>query len=333
MLGRKWAARVQRATWLVLLCSSTAWAQGASVSNADPAQIRTAQERFEAASRLYDDGRFAEALSAFRESYGVVASPNSSLMVGRCLVKLDRVVEAVHQFETTIEIAGSIPEQQTKYEKTAAAARRELNALSDRVGRVSIEVTGASAAVHVSIDGEPIADGELGRPVVVATGKHTIAASSQGASAERAVDVAPRADEHVTLDLSQRLPSAEAPHPAASAASATSSPPLRTWAYVAGGIGAAGLVTFGVFGILNNAKYGSLKDDCKNQLCPASRADDIDTGRMYQTTANVGLGVAIVGLGAGVALYVLSGRSSTPARAASHAPGLALAPFALQGRF
>ena len=81
---------------------------------------------------------------------------------------------------------------------------------------------------------------------------------------------------------------------------------MRTWSYVAGGVGAAGIVTFGVFGLLNNSKHSKLEDECKNGVCPSSLESDKNTGQTYQTVANVGLVVGIVGLGTGTALYLLS---------------------------
>ena len=80
----------------------------------------------------------------------------------------------------------------------------------------------------------------------------------------------------------------------------------RTWAYIAGGVGAAGIVTFGVFGAMNRSKFNSLEDDCPNSVCLTDRSDDIDAGKRYQTIANVGLVVGVVGLGTGTVLYLLS---------------------------
>jgi hypothetical protein len=109
-----------------------------------------------------------------------------------------------------------------------------------------------------------------------------------------------------------------APEPAPAPVAAPAPPPappeddgpdhasLRTAAYVAGGIGAAGFITFGVFGALNQSKFGDLQDSCPGSVCPADLQSDIDAGRTYQTVANVGVVVGIVGVATGATLFVLS---------------------------
>ncbi|MEO8877009.1 MAG: hypothetical protein ABI461_15560, partial [Polyangiaceae bacterium] len=81
---------------------------------------------------------------------------------------------------------------------------------------------------------------------------------------------------------------------------------LRPYAYVAGGIGAAGLLTFVIAGVLSNSTYGDLQNTCGNAACPASMSDEISRGKTEQTIANVGLVFAILGVGTGAALYVIS---------------------------
>jgi hypothetical protein len=81
---------------------------------------------------------------------------------------------------------------------------------------------------------------------------------------------------------------------------------LRPYAYVAGGIGAAGVITFAIAGALANAKYSRLQSDCNNGPCPPSKADDISSGRTQQTIANVGLVVGLVGIAAGTTLFIVS---------------------------
>jgi len=94
-------------------------------------------------------------------------------------------------------------------------------------------------------------------------------------------------------------------------------PDMRTWAYIAGGVGVAGIATFAIFGAMSNSKNSKLQDNCTNNVCPADLKDDRDAGKRYQTIANIGLAVGIVGLGAGTALYLLSGKKE---KAALHHP-------------
>jgi hypothetical protein len=110
--------------------------------------------------------------------------------------------------------------------------------------------------------------------------------------------------------------------------------PLRTWAYVAGGVGVAGLATFGIFGAMSNSAYNSLDSSCPNHACPPGKQSDVDAGKRDQTIANVGLVVGVVGLGAGVTLFIVSGHGKQE-KAGSEAMRVAVGPgsVGVDGRF
>ena len=112
-------------------------------------------------------------------------------------------------------------------------------------------------------------------------------------------------------------PTAPAPAEAASSSSGSS---LRTWAYVAGGVGVAGLSTFGIAGVLAKSTYDDLNGACHGGPCPTGKQGEIDSGKTQQTVANVGLVVGAAGLAAGVTLFVISLPKSEP----SPAPATAL---------
>lgn len=73
----------------------------------------------------------------------------------------------------------------------------------------------------------------------------------------------------------------------------------------AAGVGAAGLVSFGVFGSLARSRYSSLQNHCSPLPCPESETGHVESGRDYQWVANVSLAVGITGAIAAVTLYVL----------------------------
>jgi hypothetical protein len=94
-------------------------------------------------------------------------------------------------------------------------------------------------------------------------------------------------------------------------------PHRRTTAYVAGGIGVAGALSFGVFGLLNHAKYSDVQDECSHDLCSDDVREDAERGHTYQTIANVGLIVGVVGLGTAVALVLTEPDGATARRSAT----------------
>jgi hypothetical protein len=99
-------------------------------------------------------------------------------------------------------------------------------------------------------------------------------------------------------------PPSEVPlEPAPEAADDAGEPgPLRPYAYVAGGVGAAGLIGWAVLGAIGKGEENDLRDTC-SPSCTKSQVDGVETKYLL---ADISLGVGIVGLGAGVALFFLS---------------------------
>jgi hypothetical protein len=85
----------------------------------------------------------------------------------------------------------------------------------------------------------------------------------------------------------------------------------NTLAYVALGIGGAGLVVGGVTGFLALGKKGDLKG-CVDTKCPSSQQDTLDSATSMATVSTVGFAVGFVGVGVGVVL-LLTGNSSSSA--------------------
>ncbi|HEY6460749.1 MAG TPA: hypothetical protein VIY73_11385, partial [Polyangiaceae bacterium] len=116
--------------------------------------------------------------------------------------------------------------------------------------------------------------------------------------------------------FSADTPAAPPPPPEAPVSSSPTSP-LRTWAYVAGGVGVAGLVTFTIAGVMARSTYDDLNGACHGGPCPPDKDGEISSGKTQQTLANVGLVIGIAGIAAGATLFVLSmPRGSASASAA-----------------
>jgi hypothetical protein len=92
--------------------------------------------------------------------------------------------------------------------------------------------------------------------------------------------------------------------------------PLRSWAYVSGGIGAAGLLTFGIAGLMARSTYDDLNGACHGVACPPDKAGEVSSGKAEQTLADVALAVGIAGVAAGATLFALSLPRKTPSSSA-----------------
>lgn len=281
-----------------------------------------AQKTFEAGTKLYDAHRYKEALTALRASYQILSSPNSHLMIARCLREMGSTREAYREFQAVVAEA---KEKGDKYASTASAAAEEGDDLKQKLGflTVTLHATGSPDGVKVKIGDEALEPSAVGTPVPVDPATLVVTAeAADGSSARAEVSVAAGASQTVELTLASPSPDAPPPpppkeEPKVVVDTSGSGAPLRTWAYVAGGVGVAGLATFAIFGSMSNSKYNDLKDACPTGAC-AGHQDDIDAGKTDQLIANIGLGVGIVGLGVGTALFFIGGKSdSTEGRAAA----------------
>ncbi|MCA9592495.1 MAG: hypothetical protein KC776_04265 [Myxococcales bacterium] len=287
--------------------TGSAFAQGANLESATAEQKSTAQKAFIAGAKAAEKGDHEAALASFRESYGAVASPNSHLMVARELVALNRLEEAYVEFDNTIPEAEAAAKVDAKYEQAATAAQKERDDLAAKLALLTLNVSGTAPGDVVKVRGKEIPQSDWSKPLPVMPGMVRVELV-QASGKETVKEINAEAGSAPTIDLA---PEVAAPPPppkdeGTKVSTDSSKWDMRTWSYVAGGVGAAGIVTFGVFGLLNNSKHSKLEDECKNGVCPSSLESDKNTGQTYQTVANVGLVVGIVGLGTGTALYLLS---------------------------
>ena len=139
------------------------------------------------------------------------------------------------------------------------------------------------------------------------------------ADVTRSVTLGAGASTALTIDAQSGASDAPAAvaTPETPAAAPTRGVPLRTWAYVAGGVGVAGIATFALFGAMALSSHHDLQTACGAGPCPPSKADEISSGRTKETIANVGLAFGIVGLAAGTTLFVISLKKESPSSSAA----------------
>jgi hypothetical protein len=172
----------------------------------------------------------------------------------------------------------------------------------------------AATGVVVTIDGAPHAPGLDGKPIELDPGEHNLRFELAGA---RPIEKREFLEKGAgARELHLLFESAESSQQVVvagdvSSAERTSKTNLRPYAYVAGGVGAAGLIGFAVFGAMGKGKQSDLEKTCS----PACTQDQIDSVKSKFLIADISLGVGIVGLGTGVALFLLSQPSKAdPAR-------------------
>jgi hypothetical protein len=283
----------------------------------------------------FQEGAAAEALSEFERSYGAVKSPNSHLMIGKAMIDLGRYVDAHRELSETIQEAKAAEAIDPKYAQTRQAAEEELVRVDAQVVKLTVSVSGVGENAVVRVNDKDYQQNELADGVVVVPGplrltlvdgSDELASQSLKGRAGESLDVAltPTAaaagDESDTTEPAQR-PTEKRPFPH-----------RRETAYVAAGLGIGGALTFGVFGLLNNSKFSDVEAECDDNRCPRELQDDADRGHTYQTIANVGLVVGLVGLGTAVTLLLTEEETGSARRTATRV-SLGPGQISLQGRF
>lgn len=292
-------------------------AAGAPITSASAAQKKTASQHFIAGMKASQAGDPTQALNEFQASYDAVASPNSDLMIARTLETLGRLGQAYVAYSRTVDEANAASQTDPKYKRTAKAAESERDQLKSRVAFVSVTVSGATANDQLVVAGRTIAHSDWAQPIAVTPGSVQLELrSANGKAQTRTVNATAGATSNVSLSSGPaQTPPGTSPLPPEASGTQNST---RTLAYIAGGVGAAGLVTFTIFGLLDNSKYSDLQNACRNNVCPANRQSDANTGKTYQTVANVGLGVGIVGLATGAVLYFVSSKKERASASTPH---------------
>jgi hypothetical protein len=192
------------------------------------------------------------------------------------------------------------------------------------------------AAVTVTIDGAPLADHLDGTALVVDPGEHKLAFQATGmAPLEKTIVLQPGDKNHheaIVLSPSAPIAPPPPPPPPPAAPPPAAAPPIP--AYVALGVGGAGLVAGVLFtGLWASAKHDG--DSACSQGCPSQTASMWESKQSTDTVGlAVGYGVAAIGAGVGIWLLLDQPKPPPPPPAGlSVSPRVGLGWAGLEGTF
>ena len=269
-----------------------------SLARAEP----TKEEQAEAktllvdGSNLFKQERYEDALAKLERSYELVPSPNSALMIARCLVKLDRPVQAYEHFQRAEREASTRLEEQPRYRPTLEAAKSEGQAVRDTLGSVVVRVSDAPPGTVVELQGkkQPLEQGEatlLGKPGPA----ELVVRTPDGKTIARSVEL--QAGGEATLSIVMERPKKRSKPPP------PEKKPLPWQAVAALAAGGVAVVAFGLsigFGVHGTQIYNRLERECAPR-CGPEHAEDIEEGERAGIVANVSLAIGLVGVATGVA--------------------------------
>ncbi len=259
--------------------------------NDDDVTVR-ARSLFKAGSKAFLGSRYAEALESLEESYGLYPSPNTLLLIGRCMAHLGRPLDAYKTLQKTDREAQRRMEAgEEKYRATQESAAEEALAERQKLMVVAVRVRGVKGQLTI-VAGEERkvldADGAVELLHVPGT-VEVLFQPTVGSPLARRVSGKAGQQVDLAVDLAEEADSG----PAHSS--------LVLPAAIAGGIGAVGFAMFVGFGVRSESIYDGLAERCAPNCGPADR-DEADEGERFGVAANVGLALGIAGAATGLAL-------------------------------
>jgi hypothetical protein len=313
--------RVARAVapWTIALIVSTA-SSAAFAGAPSPEDRSTARELALEGHNALKAGDYALAVDRFTRADRLVHAPTLLVDLARSYMGLGRLVQAHEAFQQVMR-EGVAADAPASWHKALQVARDEDNALKPRLAWVTIRVEGATAP-RVKLDDEDLAPASLGVRRAVDPGNRSVVVEAEGFLTERStIDLNEGEAREVALSLKRdpdyRPPPKPRPRERPVIVVEAPSQRQRLPAYVAFGVGGAGLILGSVSGVLMLKARGDLEATCAGRggSCPADTPNfgsNISAYHTFGTLSAVGFGVGLAGVGVGT--YFLLSRP-TKARA------------------
>jgi hypothetical protein len=272
---------------------------------------RMATEGVEALQR--DD--LPTAVDKLERAYQVLQAPSIGLWLARALAKRGQLVAASERYMEVgrLSVVGDAVVQASAKKEAAA----ELEALLPTIPSITVTLDGAERnEVAVTLDGVALSSALIGEPRLVDPGSHHVEAR-RGEQTVTA-DVTLAVSENKTAPLRFKGTAADQAAPASPLPSTSTSPPAtetsashgsgrKVLAWSAIGLGAAGIATGALTGIVAMAKKGDLEDspDCVDRMCLRSTMQsELDSYGTLRTISSVGFIAGGVLAATGVVLLV-----------------------------
>ncbi len=299
--------------------------------------------------KLADAGDCVGAIEKLEKAEALYHAPTILGRLGECQVKVGKLVVGSENLQKVVrEDLGANPKP--VFVSAQQRAKKVLDETLPRIGKLKITVGGACTKdVKVTVDGEPVAKAMLGESRPTDPGNHAIKAVAPGCleatttvqlgegeakDAPLVLAVDPNAKPDVKNDGKDEGPKdgpKDLPKPPKDSAPTEGGTP--TFAWVALGVGAVGLVGGSVFGLSAMSKKTALDKACTTKSnCPESSRADIDSMKTSATLSTVGFVLGVVGVGVGVVLLVKGG-SDRPPTSAWVQPTVGLGSVGLVGGF
>ncbi len=282
-----------------------------ALADGTTAQARAlAETLFREGRKLMKEKRYAEACAKLDESYRLDEAAGTLLNLALCHEEEGKTATAWTELKESLYLA-----QKANRADRKKIAKEHLDKLEPRLSRLTLTLAPRfdDAEVEIRLDGVLLGEGALGSALPVDPGERVIRVVAPGKVPwEKTVTIGENADQQTIV-----IPILEAVPPPPDETPPPPPPPADEWqtpaALVAGGVGVVALGVGTFFGVRALSLGSESADHCPNNVCDAQGYEAYDDGRTSATIANIGIGVGVVGVVAGIVLFVTA--DDTPAQA------------------
>ncbi len=275
----------------LLLTSQTVHAQ-------DKKELSKARANFQRAIELEQAGNYTTALETFRDVGQVRMTPQVRFHIATCEEKLGRLVTALGGYQLAFADADSVGDD-FKTEVDSAVTRLQASIPKLVINRG----TGAEAA-EIELDGVALGASSVGISVPLDPGPHSVNAKAPDSQPfSQTVTIAENEQKDIEVVL---IPIPPEQRWNFGSSGPGEKPRSHVIPYVIGGVGVAGLIGSGVLFGLRQSTLSDLESKCGagRQSCPSNARGEVSNLSLYNTTAQIALGVGVVGVGTAVGILL-----------------------------
>jgi hypothetical protein len=308
-----------------------------TLASAAPSAVdrENARRAYNDGQRLLDEGKIAEAVAKMRAAWAFVRTPVTGMGLVRALLRERRLIEA-RQIAIQVGQLEIDPADAARYAEPRRQAAKTADELAARIPTIKVVLPVMHAGATLTVAGQRVPTEALSEAIVADPGPCEIVLTVDGRESRRTITLVEGERRTVVMDA----PSIAAPSTAASSedvdASRAPRATLRSsypaWGWVGLAVGAAGVVTGSVTGLVTMSRASKIDDQCPGSVCSARYRDDLDAARRMGTISTWAFVVGAVGVGVGVSAWFFRSPVEAP-RTAYVEPVVGPAFFGVRGAF
>jgi hypothetical protein len=264
-------------------------------------------------------GKLDTACPALGESHRLDPRPGTLFTLAECEAKAGKVASAVAHYQDYLALVQRLgPNPRGVQNERERVAREQRDRLLPRVPRLRVVLpASAPGGTTVFRNEMELKPPSIGVSLPVDPGTHKLTTKAPDGP-PHSVDLTIGEGEEKTIELQVAPPdptwTPRAPYVITKTIRTTRPASWRRSAgFAALGVGAAGLTTGAIAGVLVLRKKSVVDRECDGGLCSAEGKTAADTGKQVGMVSTIAFAVGVAGAAAGITLLVLDRRESAPA--------------------